>query len=616
MADELIFNEPAPSPIYFGDPTDIGTVKNSDGTYSVNVHSGVTVLPDIDFTDSDGVTSLVPAVKDIVATPHHGADVENSDGSYTAHVNDAATLVVPDSVVTNTDNTYVFPLPATQPHVVPDSNINNSDSSYHVSLPAAQPIVIPDSVVSNSDDTYIVNLPATGALELPDVTHIDSDGASITYPSAKAFTCTPAVYKWYGIEYDITATSPDVTRISSFGDMDLHISLPIQSMMRACLLLDNGTVNYWLDPNDWSKKVDGTASNLDGTDGQVMIYVPLHYRKFETDGNTYRCKISQYPIAGFHAVPAFYIGAYEASLYRPTLKLSSVVNATADYRGGNNNAAWDAQANTLLGKPATQINRTNFRTYARNRAAGTNWNINTYEQHKAITWLFVVEYATRWSQKAVDNTFTAEGYRKGGLGNGVTTANGTEWTNFNSWYPFINCGASNTLATKSGEVSIAVTDFGGVGTPRSFTVNRYRGIEMPFGHIWKNLDGVNVDVRTVATGDFSKMWVTNDPALFNDVNYNGYSDRGNTERANGYVKTIIGGQYGEIAQNIGGTSGGNYNIFWTDHHYQNIATSQLRTLIVGGMSMTGVSAGIVCVGSNVMPTYSDASIGSRLCYIP
>jgi surface protein len=170
MADELIFNEPAPSPIYFGDPTDIGTVKNSDGTYSVNVHSGVTVLPDIDFTDSDGVTSLVPAVKDIVATPHHGADVENSDGSYTAHVNDAATLVVPDSAVTNTDNTYVFALPATQPHVVPDSNINNSDSSYHVSLPAAQPIVIPDSVVSNSDDTYIVNLPATNALELPDIT--------------------------------------------------------------------------------------------------------------------------------------------------------------------------------------------------------------------------------------------------------------------------------------------------------------------------------------------------------------------------------------------------------------------------------------------------------------
>jgi hypothetical protein len=440
------------------------------------------------------------------------------------------------------------------------------------------------------------------------------DNGNVVNHSSKVITYGE---HWYGIEYDITATDPDVTRIASSSfDMRLHVSLPIQNGMRACLLLDNGTVNYWLDPNDWSKKVDGTASNLDGTDGQVMIYVPLHYRKFETDGNIYRCKISQYPIAGFHAVPAFYIGAYEASLYRPTLKLSSVVNATADYRGGNNNAAWDAQANTLLGKPATLINRTNFRTYARNRAAGTNWNINTYEQHKAITWLFVVEYATRWSQKPVDNTFTAEGYRKGGLGNGVTTANSTELNTFNSRYPFINCGASNTLATKSGEVIIAVTDFGGAGVPRSFTVNRYRGIEMPFGHIWKNLDGVNVDVRTVAAGDFSKMWVTNDPALFNDANYNGYSDRGNTARAEGYVKTIIGGVYGEIVQNVGGTVGGNYNIFWTDYYYQNIATSQLRTLLVGGRAYHDAGAGLVCVYSNYTPASTDTYFGSRLSYIP
>jgi len=421
---------------------------------------------------------------------------------------------------------------------------------------------------------------------------------------------------WYGIEYDITATSPDVTRISSTGDMKLHASLPIQNGMRACLLLDNGTVNYWLNENDWSKKADGTASDLSGIDGQVMIYVPLHYRKFETSGNTYRCKISQYPIAGFHEVPAFYLGAYEASVYRPTLKLSSVVNATTDYRGGNNNAAWDAQANTLLGKPATQLSRTNFRTYARNRAAGTKWNINTYEQHKTITWLFVVEYATRNSQKAVDATFTTEGYRKGGLGNGVTTANGTEWTNFNSLYPFINCGASNILATKSGEVSVAVTDFGGAGVPRSFAANRYRGIEMPFGHIFKNLDGVNVDVKTVAQGDYSRMWVTNNPALFNDANYTGYSDRGLIARANGYIKTNLDGTYGEIVPNVGGIVGGNYDIYWTDYFFTDINSSSLRTLLVGGTAGSSTNAGFVFVFSINAPSFMYTNFGSRLCFIP
>jgi hypothetical protein len=440
------------------------------------------------------------------------------------------------------------------------------------------------------------------------------DNGNVVNHSSKVITYGE---HWYGIEYDITATDPDVTRIASSSfDMRLHVSLPIQNGMRACLLLDNGTVNYWLDPNDWSKKVDGTASNLDGTDGQVMIYVPLHYRKFETDGNIYRCKISQYPIAGFHAVPAFYIGAYEASLYRPTLKLSSVVNATADYRGGNNNAAWDAQANTLLGKPATVINRTNFRTYARNRAAGTNWNINTYEQHKAITWLFVVEYATRNSQKAVDNTFTAEGYRKGGLGNGVTNANSTEWNTFNTRYPFINCGASNALATKSGEVTVAVTDFGGVGTPRSFAVNRYRGIEMPFGHIEKNLDGVNIDVKTVADGDYSRMWVTNNPTYFNDANYTDYSDRGLIARDNGYVKTMLDGVYGEIAPNVEGTVGGSYNTFWTDNHSTNIASSSLRTILVGGRAIHVSYAGLVFVNWSSTPADVYTTFGSRLCFIP
>ena len=422
---------------------------------------------------------------------------------------------------------------------------------------------------------------------------------------------------WYGIEYDITATSPDVTRIaSSVDDMKLHASLPIQNGMRACLLLDNGTVNYWLNENDWSKKIDGTASDLSGTDGQVMIYVPLHYRKFETSGNTYRCKISQYPISGFHAVPAFYIGAYEASLYRPTLKLSSVVNATTDYRGGDNNAAWDAAANTLLGKPATLLTRTNFRTYARNRAAGTKWNINTYEQHKAITWLFVVEYATRNSQKAIDATFTTEGYRKGGLGDGVTTAIDAEWNTFNTRYPFISCGASNTLATKSGEVSVAVTDFGGAGVPRSFTVNRYRGIEMPFGHVFKNLDGVNVDVKTVADGDYSRMWVTNDPALFNDVNYNGYSDRGLIARANGYIKTNLDGTYGEITPNVGGTVGGSATTFWCDNFEHSATISSLRTILIGGLALHTTSAGLIFIRSTFSPTNAAGYICSRLSYIP
>ena len=163
----------------------------------------------------------------------------------------------------------------------------------------------------------------------------------------------------YGILFDTQVSFPSVSRI---GNASLHRELPIQSAIKACLLLDNGTVNYYLNPTDWTKKLDGTACNLDGTDGQVMIELPSYYIKFESAGTLRKVKISQYNLTGFTYVPKKYIAAFEGSVQRSTSKLCSVVNTAYDYRGGDNNAAWDAASNTLLGRPATAISRIDFRT--------------------------------------------------------------------------------------------------------------------------------------------------------------------------------------------------------------------------------------------------------------
>lgn len=79
----------------------------------------------------------------------------------------------------------------------------------------------------------------------------------------------------YGVEWDTTVADPACTRI---GNMSYHKSLPIQSQYKGCLV-KNGKVNYYLDPNDWSKKADGTPSVLDGTDGDVMVHIPNFYGK-------------------------------------------------------------------------------------------------------------------------------------------------------------------------------------------------------------------------------------------------------------------------------------------------------------------------------------------------
>lgn len=80
----------------------------------------------------------------------------------------------------------------------------------------------------------------------------------------------------YGVAWnDQTQSDPHLTRI---GNMQMHKTLPIQSKYRGCVCKNN-IVQYYLDPNDWSHKEDGTASILDGTDGDVYVETPEFYGK-------------------------------------------------------------------------------------------------------------------------------------------------------------------------------------------------------------------------------------------------------------------------------------------------------------------------------------------------
>ena len=95
---------------------------------------------------------------------------------------------------------------------------------------------------------------------------------------------------FYGIEWDITVSNPKPKRI---GKMELHASLPVQSLMRRCVLRDDGTIAYYLHPNDSTKMDNSAEAKLDGTDGQVMVEMPTCYVKFEADGNKRAARLSQ-----------------------------------------------------------------------------------------------------------------------------------------------------------------------------------------------------------------------------------------------------------------------------------------------------------------------------------
>ena len=440
------------------------------------------------------------------------------------------------------------------------------------------------------------------------VTSINADATDLQYPSAKAVWSAIEDKFWYGIEKDTTVSTPTCTRI---GNMDYHRTLPVQSLMRGCLLADDGTVNKYLDPDDWTNEV------RDGSQGQVMVEIPRHYRKCETDGNIIRVKLSLLPLDGFLEVPKMYVSAYEAALERSTNKLCSVVNDGANYRGGNNNANYDGTYRSFLGRPATAISRTTFRNYARKRKSGsTEWNCYLYQVHKALFWLFTVEYATLNSQAAFNAELTSEGYRQGGLGAGVSDWSSSDWSTFNEVYPFVPCGHTDTLGNATGVV--AYTAYNADGSElKTSNVPRYRGVENPFGHIWKWTDGINVRISpTEANGgdNLSKVFVCEDPSKLNDSNYNGYKHVGNEARTNGYVKEIIFGEEGEIMPSL---VGGGSTQFFCDSHYTNIPTTEtLRGVRFGGGVSNGASGGLAYADSFNAPSTSGTAVGSRLCFIP
>ena len=420
---------------------------------------------------------------------------------------------------------------------------------------------------------------------------------------------------WYGVKINTTIASYDAERI---GSDTLHRQLPWHNKWRRCVLKDDGTVNYYLNSNNSLLKEDGTSADLSGTDGQWMVEIPEHYEMFWNEGDYLCAAISEYAVPSFTRIPTIYISAGEATVERGVNKLACVINNSATYRGGDNNATNDANDKTLLGKPATVISRTNFRAYARNRGS-VNWNCYTYDAHRILFWAYITEYANTNCQLPFNQLLTDKGYKQGGLGAGVTTLNGTYWSNWISYRPFINIGITTSLGNKTGVVTYQMpasyqTVAGNPSTPITVEVPSYRGIENPFGHIWKNTDGINVLIQSVADGNKTMAYICNDPSKFQDTDGTNYIYVGDLSRTEGYVKEILNGSNGDFLPK---TVGANSSTYYCDYFYTNIPASgtSTRTCILGGIARHGVPAGLGYSATANAPSSTSTYIGSRLCYI-
>ena len=114
---------------------------------------------------------------------------------------------------------------------------------------------------------------------------------------------------------------------------------------RPCVLKFDGTVDYYLNPNDYSKKVDGTASTIDSSNstGNVMLEFPKIWVKRTDEGNgartvsiapvnvddTYKCWSNIN--ADNQEVDHFYLPAYNGTIHSNKMRSLSGVTLNATY---------------------------------------------------------------------------------------------------------------------------------------------------------------------------------------------------------------------------------------------------------------------------------------------
>ena len=437
------------------------------------------------------------------------------------------------------------------------------------------------------------HLPAGGTVGQVLVNSGDGTGEWKDVKPCIDFTGLEDIYS-YGVEWDSTVADPTLTRI---GNPLLHKSLPVQSQYKGCVA-NGAAINYYLDPNDWSKKADGGNSVLDGTDGTVRVHIPKFYGKSGVEGTKRWVRMSTIKMDDtWVEIPEMLLDAYRSTVNQTGNKAVSVVNTTAQFRGGDNRTANDTYLDTDafrsdLGKPRTNISRVDMRTYAAN--AGSE--MLCYEYYKWIFyWAWVIEYATFNSQATYNAELTADGYHQGGLGPGITDwnndANG--WSGYNGTYPITPCGYCNDIGNFTGIKELVipetVVDESTTVPTKTFKVPRWRGFDNPFGDIWTNLDGIILE-RTAANQP-SSVYTTSNPSAFGDDNTakGKMTVAGKEIASDGYTKDFDLGSKGEIIPSV---VGGSATTYTCDYHWCDAASTFLRTLFVGGGAYTGDYAGL------------------------
>jgi len=405
-------------------------------------------------------------------------------------------------------------------------------------------------------------------------------------PSFAVVTAAYSLTTVYGVSWN--ETTDTYSRTGGLAGQPVSTSLadaflPIQALMRRCLLANDGTVNYYLDANNSIYREDGTTpSDLEGGDGQVMLEIPKFWYKYSYAKTTHTWEISLTAQVGFAVHPAFnkngavvenrYIGAYEGIKYDAGTSLyvdgiSHGIDTTNDILSSVSGSA-----------PWTDDTRAEVRAVAANRGVG--WRQQDYDLTSAIQLLYIVEYADWNSQLMI------------GPGRTELTAGGAGAT---GW---VKDGYIGITGKSNSDGNITNS----VGGDTNNAYMTYRGIENFYGNVYKWVDGISINSNV--------PWVHNTDTEFVDdaASTTNYTDLGVTlAAAHGWQKTLAQQYRGFLPATVVGSS----TTYITDYYYQ---AAGWRVVLFGGYASSGADAGVAYWIVSVDSAAADVYFGGRLAY--
>jgi hypothetical protein len=376
--------------------------------------------------------------------------------------------------------------------------------------------------------------------------------------------------------------------------------IPLYLSIKPCVVKNSAgapSVYAYLNPNDRTKDVAGSAIAQDGTDGQFMTEIPAFHWRYTIIGDVTEILVSHEEFPGSTLHWAFQQGSTTRT-HRYIGQFPLVWSDDGTLKDGDGttqvNTTDDALYSVPGFTPKTYLNMADIRSCAAN--AGACFHQMDWPLQEAFQTLWYVWF------KSLDSQTDLPG-----------------WTGASSWdYSLLrvngrvaNWPAQSLLATDDPALD---EDLKGVtggwnGVADLPIQNSFLGVQDFFGAEWEWRDGILVnfiDTGGTAAPERADVYRTDDPSEFADVvtNYD-LEQAGTMPVANGYIKTWIPGTM--IPEVVGGAS----DTFLCDY-YSTSTTAGVRGVRVGGSATRGVIAGVACLYAFLTPAFRDSGLGGRL----